>query len=221
MQASEKYRPQFLRDVLGQSHVTDALRGFVAAPYATGFLFDDDTGTGKTSTAYALARELGCSLAHFELGGLSEVASGEQTADNVRAAMQRMSYRPFYGSGWKVLIVNEADRMNTAAETIWLDALEHLPAYTVVVFTTNNPEKLSARFRDRCERFTFNSEFETLKPAVKQLVMNVWQQETGILSAPKDLMISRIVQDGRVSFRRALQEAIRLARVAAVQPAVA
>jgi DNA polymerase III delta prime subunit len=43
------------------------------------------------------------------------------------------------GSGWKVVIINEADRMTPQAEVMWLDGLEKLPAKTVVVFTTNNP----------------------------------------------------------------------------------
>ena len=48
-----------------------------------------------------------------------------------------LSFRPMLGSGWKVLVCNEADRMTTSAETIWLDALEGLPPKSVIVFTTN------------------------------------------------------------------------------------
>ena len=59
------------------------------------------------------------------------------------------------GSGWRVVVVNECDRMALPAETLWLDALERLPPRTVIVFTTNDPARLSRRFRDRCEQHRF------------------------------------------------------------------
>jgi DNA polymerase III delta prime subunit len=63
-----------------------------------------------------------------------------------------------FGSGWKVIVANEADRMTAQAETVWLDRLESLPPRTVIVFTTNYPEKLSQRLRDRCTRLVFEAQ---------------------------------------------------------------
>jgi DNA polymerase III delta prime subunit len=79
-----KYRPRRLAQVLGQAQVTRSLKQFVKKPYPTPMLFHGESGTGKTSAAYALAHELGCSVDDAELGGLFEIASGEQTAETVR-----------------------------------------------------------------------------------------------------------------------------------------
>src|SRR5437763_1970603 len=81
-----------LADVLGQPAVVSGLATFAAAPYPTSFLFAGESGTGKTSAAHALARELGIDADSEEMGGLYEVPSGELTADAVRAAMKNLHY---------------------------------------------------------------------------------------------------------------------------------
>lgn len=213
MNLTEKYRPKRLIELYGQPAATSALAGYVKAPFPAAFLFAGDTGTGKTSAAHALATELGCAREFEELGGVHEIASGEQTADTVRRMLQTLSYRPFYGSGWKILIINECDRMNPAVETIWLDALESLPAYLCVVFTTNNPESLSQRFRDRCEVVEFESDAIALRDAARKLIADIWQRETGQLHPPQ-IALDKVVQGGKISFRRLVQAMAPLVRTA-------
>ena len=212
---TEKYRPRCLDQLVGQAEAVGLLRAFIARPYATSFLFEGDTGTGKTSAAFALAHELGCAIAQGELGGLCEIASGEQTADDVRSALRAAWLRPFYGSGWRVLIVNEADRMSPAAETIWLDALESLPAKLVIVFTTNHSGKLSPRFRDRCERVSFVSDWDTVKRAAQDLAVRIWQLETGRADRP-NLGNDVVDANGTLSFRRVVQAVAKQVRLAGV-----
>ncbi len=179
-----KYRPLCLDEVLGQEVVVASLKAFVSNPSPAAFLFHGESGTGKTSAAYALAHELGVAVADEELGGLFEIPSGSMTAEGVRSVLQRLAYRPLMGSGWRVLIVNECDRMSLPAETIWLDALEHLPPSTVVVFTTNDPNRLSRRFRDRCEVFAFNCQTQQIVPWIRALARRVWENEGGAGECP-------------------------------------
>ena len=206
---TEKYRPRKLDGLWGQVEVVRALRAFMAEPFPTAFVFEGETGTGKTSAAIALAAELGCDLSQNppEFGGLHVIASGEQTADTIRDIHNQMWRCPFSGSGWKVLIVNEADRMSVAAETIWLDRLESLPPKTVIIFTTNFPEKLSQRFRDRCTRLAFESDAQKLSDAARNLVKAIWQQETGKAPAFKTVagIVERATEDGKISLRRVVQ----------------
>jgi hypothetical protein len=206
---TEKYRPRTLDAVWGQDKAVATLRAFVANPYSTAFVFEGDTGTGKTSAAMALAAELGCDLTQNppEFGGLHVIASGEQTADTIRELYDKLTCRPFFGSGWKVLIVNECDRMSVAAETIWLDRLENLPSQTVIVFTTNYAEKLSQRFRDRCTRLSFVSDASTLNAPARTFARAIWLNETG--SWPTDMDVTNVVrlacEDRKISFRRIVQ----------------
>ena len=205
----DRYRPRTLAAIVGQDDLVAQLRAFVANPCPAAFLFEGETGTGKSSAALALAGELGCDLSQKppEFGGLHIIASGEQTADTVRDIYQQMWHCPFTGSGWKVLIVNEADRMHVQAETIWLDRLESLPPKTVIVFTTNFPEKLSPRFRDRCTRLAFQSDAAKLARSARKLLATIWQRETGQVVEPSSFshIVDQATENGRLSFRRAVQ----------------
>jgi hypothetical protein len=69
--------------------------------------------------------------------------------------------------------------MALPCESIWLDALEHLPPQTVVIFTTNDTGRLSRRFRDRCEGFHFEAQTDRIGPWVRALVQRVWEREVG------------------------------------------
>jgi len=138
---------------------------------------------------------------------LSVIASGEQSADAVRETCRRMWTTPMAGSGWKVVIVNEVDRMSAAAETIWLDRLENLPQRTVIVMTTNYPRKLSARLRDRCVRVGFESSYKRLAIPARDLLVAVWKAEMRRRPDPAviDGIVRDAVLDGQVSLRRAVQ----------------
>lgn len=204
---TEKYRPNRLNGLFGQPAAVRFLRKLVESPCSIALVFEGETGTGKTSAALALAAELGCNLDERELGGVHVIASGEQTADAVREVCGRMWQTPMFGSGWKVVIVNEADRMNPAAETIWLDRLEQIPPRTVVVFTTNHLGKLSQRFRDRCMRVSFESDTAKVRASVESMLTAMWKAETG--AKPERRVVAEIagnaVEDGKLSFRRAAQ----------------
>ena len=55
---TEKYRPRALEDVAGQEAVVDRLKAYVKTRNLPHLLFAGTAGTGKTTCAIALAREL-------------------------------------------------------------------------------------------------------------------------------------------------------------------
>ena len=212
---TDKYRPRTLAEVLGQPEIVASLQRFVAAPYSCAMLFHGDSGIGKTSAAYALAYDLGCAVEEAELGGVFEIPSGSQTAESVRKILDLLRYRPLCGSGWRVLMVNECDRMALPVETIWLDALEHLPQMTVIIFTTNEPARLSQRFRNRCEEYAFQGGSERLKPWIAALARRLWEREgKGPLPDLDGIGLPTLGDVGSMtaSFRLAVQQLQRLLR---------
>ena len=105
-----------------------------------------------------------------------------------------------------MLVVNEADAMTKPASMIWLDALENLPPRSVIVFTTNDPSKIPARLRDRCERFKFEGRASELRPAAQELIHQVWRAECEEDFGPElDALGILADEDGNLSFRRVLQ----------------
>ena len=212
---TEKYRPQTLGQIRGNEMIVRMLKSFVKNPVSKAFLLSGPPGCGKTSAAYAIARELGCDFecgGPKECGGIFEIASGEMTADTVREMFKTtLAYRPFYGSGWKVVIANEADKMSAKASEIWLDVLEHLPAKTVVVFSTNDVRGLESRFRQRCECHAFKTPVRgfdqpesAAEIAAQGLIDDVWQSELGHNHSPRLADLDGWNDGGHISFRSVL-----------------
>jgi hypothetical protein len=205
MNLVEKYRPRRLADLLGQPWVVKQLTAFVGEPHSCAWLFDGETGTGKTTTALLLGEALGVAVANEEFGGLWQIASGEQTGESVRRTVGGLWSRPWMGSGWRMLIVNEADAMTANASIVWLDVLENLPPQTVIVFTTNHASRLPSRFRDRCETLRFESSALLLRPALQELAELGWAAEVGGPCPDVSEFGPLSDEDGNASFRRLLQ----------------
>jgi hypothetical protein len=179
-----KYRPTSFDEILGQDAVVRALSLFAAEPYTTAMLFHGESGIGKTATAHVLARHLGCNVDEGELGGFTEIRSGEMRIDRVERVLE----------------------------------LLRLPPRTVVIFTTNAVNKLSRRFRDRCEVYHFTSDTETLAPRIRQLAQKIWAAEglAGEVPGLNSLGMPTLgsFDDMHASFRLALQQLTRFVREA-------
>jgi replication-associated recombination protein RarA len=180
-----KYRPRNLADVIGQAETLKGLKALVAAlrdgsEDRAVLVFHGPTGVGKTCAAESFAAELGCELDSDELGGVFQIASGKQDGRSVEELLRSLRFRPLAGSGWRVAIVNEADKMTDQAEAIWLDGLEkHLPPRCVVIFTTNDLYRLTDRLIRRCEIYPFTGTGDAFRRALVRHVRKIWRAETG------------------------------------------
>lgn len=193
----------------GQAIADAVIRDYLSAPDSRAFLFHGPTGTGKTTTAHFLADHLG--VDRSPIGGYEEIASGEQTAEAVRQLARSLRLRPMSGL-WRLVVVNEADKMTSGAEAIWLDILESLPENVTVVFSTNNPEKLSQRFRNRCEEIEFTAD----ETAVQEFaILEFYRLAPGAKFVPPAVLNAGIRDGWTPSYRLAVKDvkrAVSLAR---------
>ena len=198
---TEKYRPKSLTDLVGQGAAVLRLLDFTDAPYPSAWIFAGPTGVGKTSAARALAYEMGI----CPNWGLNHIESGDCNDERLCHALDLLRYHCMGGSGWKLVLIDEADMMSTKAKQRCLSALESLPDQCLIIFTTNNAEKFDQRFRDRCEVVEFSGDPETLSLDAQALLDDVWRRE-GLPGDPFAVSsLPDLVADGAVSFRRVVR----------------
>jgi DNA polymerase III delta prime subunit len=204
MDLCRKYAPRLLSDLKGQPHVVSRLKTFAERPHGRAFLFSGGTGVGKTAAAWALARELNPGITDHQLALTTiELSSGCQDAESVRDLVRQLYLRPMFGSS-SVRILNEAETMSPKAKEVFLDVMERLPRYGVVIFTTNTPGDFDQRFQDRCTHFRFNDTWESLRVPIRTHANTIWRAEVGTSKCPlsEDELCPR---GSSPSFRRAMR----------------
>jgi len=155
-----KYRPTSFKEVLGQDHIVKVLSGALKEKHpAHAYLFVGSRGTGKTSVARILARELGASERDiYEMDAASNTG-----VDNVRQLREEAFTLPFE-SPRKVYIIDEVHMLSKGAFNAFLKLLEEPPEHVVFILATTELEKVPDTIQSRCQTFTFK------KPTEKVLV---------------------------------------------------
>ncbi len=166
-----RYRPQRFADVLGQEHVTRALRHSVRdGKVAHAYLFSGPRGTGKTSTARILAMALNCehpddgepdgtcaSCVAIRQGSSLDVQELDSATNRGIDEMRDLLGRVALGTPgrWKVYIIDEVHQMTSAAASALLKTLEDPPGHVIFVLATTDPQKVLPTIRSRTQHFEF------------------------------------------------------------------
>jgi DNA polymerase III subunit delta' len=80
--------------------------------------------------------------------------AGNIKVEMVRELIDRIGYRPFEGR-WRVVIIDDADRLLESAQHALLKTLEEPPSCSVFVLVTAHPDALLATVRSRCPQVRF------------------------------------------------------------------
>jgi DNA polymerase-3 subunit gamma/tau len=114
------------------------------------YLFSGGRGTGKTTVARILARELGVSDKDlFEMD-----AASNRGIDDIRELREGVWVMPFE-SPYKFYIIDEAHMLTKEAWNALLKTLEEPPAHVVFVLATTERDKVPDTIQSRCEIYTF------------------------------------------------------------------
>ncbi len=141
----------------------------------SGLLFWGPYGTGKRMTAFEFAKAVNCQSGsgdacdtclpcrkanHGNHADINIVKPVSKTriirVDQINDIIETSMFRPVEG-GKRVFLIEDADRMNEAAQNHFLKTLEEPPSQTIFVLLTERPRRLLPTIRSRCQPIRFGS----------------------------------------------------------------
>lgn len=199
MLITEKYRPQTFAEIVPPNGLKEKFQKWKETGMLDShLLFYGHAGTGKSSTAQAIIKELG-------ITDLRIVNGSDDTSVDIAREIIDWSEFPALEKQ-KVVIFEEFERMSPNAQDSLKYALEANSKNTIFIFTTNNVKKITDPIRSRCEVYCFDN---IDKQEYITKIFNVCVQEGMFPNGnfPSEEVLNtfgRIVQTNYPDFRAAL-----------------
>ncbi len=167
-----KYRPTSFDEVVGQEHITQALKNqIISGNVGHAYLFTGSRGVGKTSIARIFARAVNCQQGENgspcgkcktceglekqnSLNIIEIDAASNNRVDDVRELREKVKFLPV-DAKYKVYIIDEVHMLTDSAFNALLKTLEEPPAHVIFILATTEAHKLPATILSRCIRFDF------------------------------------------------------------------
>ena len=170
-----KYRPQNFDEIRGDQDIVQVLRAAVqSGKIAHAYLFSGSRGTGKTTMARILARELRTD----EQDVYEMDAASNRGIDEIRELRDGVATLPF-SSKYKFYIIDEAHALTRDAWGALLKTLEEPPAHAIFVLATTELDRVPETITSRCQTFNFKKPSHEI---LKNLVLDVAKKEGASLS---------------------------------------
>ena len=156
----EKYRPQTLEEYVGNETIKNKIADYLKQGSIQNLLFHGVAGTGKTTLAKLIAKNLNCDLLYIN-------ASDERGIDTIRDKIipfaSSMSFNDV-----KIVILDEADYITPQAQATLRNTIEACSTTTRFIFTCNYLERIISPLQSRCQTFEITPPskgdvFDTLK----------------------------------------------------------
>ena len=166
----EKYRPESLGDVIAHADIVSTLDRFVSNNKLPHLLLYGPPGTGKTSTALALAKKI--FGPKYRSMTLELNASDDRGIDVVKDKIKDFAgTRTIFGTGFKMILLDEADNMTSAAQMALRRIVESYTSNARFVFCCNYVNKIIPALQSRCTRFRFSPlESEHIQPRLRHIM---------------------------------------------------
>jgi len=145
----EKYRPQTLKDFIGNSSLIDKIQQCITQNDIPHILFHGKAGTGKTSLAKIIAKETDCDYIYINA---SDTNSVDTMRDAVKEFASSVTFKTF-----KLIILDEADYLTPNAQAALRNIMETYSRVTRFILTCNYAERIIEPIQSRCQVFHVTS----------------------------------------------------------------
>ncbi len=175
----EKYRPRKLNEMVGQQEILNRLQSFVDKKSLPHLLFAGPAGTGKTSAALCMARELFGESWRRNLLELN--ASDERGIDTVRTKVKNYARTmPFGDVPYKIILLDESDALTSDAQNALRRTMEMFTHSTRFILDCNYSSRIIEPIQSRCAIFRFR---RLTGKDVEQMFKRIAQEEKITLTA--------------------------------------
>ena len=169
----EKYRPKTLDEVVGQEEIVERLKAYAKEGNLPHLLFAGPAGTGKTTCAIALARDMfgeNWRQNYYELN-----SSDERGIETVRTKVKEIArLAPFGGTSFKIIFLDEADNLTADAQAAMRRTMETYSKTSRFILSANYSSRLIEPIQSRTAVFRFRP----LKPeAIQEYIARIAKGE--------------------------------------------
>ena len=212
---ARKYRPKTFEQLVGQSHVVQALSNALRSQRLHhAYLFTGTRGVGKTTVSRILAKSLNCETGitdkpcgvcttckDIDAGHFVDYteldAASNRSVDEIQQLLEQAVYKPVQGR-FKVFMIDEVHMLTGHAFNAMLKTLEEPPEYLKFVLATTDPQKVPVTVLSRCLQFN-------LRPMAAQTIVEHLQQVLPAENIEADIQALRLIaRAARGSMRDAL-----------------
>jgi len=153
---AEKYRPNKIDDLIDQEHVKERVKMFLKEKNLLHMLFAGPPGTGKTTLALIIAKELYGE--NWKANVLELNASDERGIDVIRGKVKEFARTKAIGDvPFKIIIMDEADALTQEAQQALRRTMEDFSSVTRFILCCNYSSKIIEPIQSRCAVFRFKA----------------------------------------------------------------